>query len=916
MNIEDSAAGPPIAPPVPVRALVVLVLGLLATWLAAGALGWIAPPLQKGLTWLTFAAIVITALPTRRVSGTDVALLGGATSIALLFTASSTPAINILAVAILLAAIAQFRPGPFAQVPGPVALAAMTLAVYRFVSAGSAAAWTFSNGLGHMEGTWAGWLTGRPLLIGATFGGVDFLVVMVALAIARQMTSPGSRLAQPCKALMFILLAQTVYLVILAYSDELAALLPPQETHKYDRLSHLGIWTWYNAIRSLLPWNVPLVAAVLHSGVAVGMFGLGGYAAPDDRQAKADEPPPPEGKRRNRTLQGLALALDTSRPRPSWQWLPAGLLMFAAIAMTYMSAPPDLKNRHIVAYDDGATDWSTADPGTVPPGNMPRYGLLKALVESLGGDFIHPRDLTEADLRAADVLIVLPPKSAASATATVAPPAMPEDLRDRIWRYVADGGRLIVAADPETALRTSENSLNELLQPTKMWFRDDTANSLTERWEDNLQAAPHTATASSEPGQGYFSFDRAASIRVAWPAGPLVVGRWAWDEVGTDPERPEALPYSPGNHLGDLVLAAQQNFGQGTVVTLNAAACLSNDGIPFSYRFTGPLLSALAAKASTPLAWWRQFVGIAAAAAAIVLLFPTTLRAPQSTLGVAAAALTLAATTWACVVISNVSGQLLPSGNKSSPRPIIYVDGSHLEGMGKDPWGDNGIGRLMRILADNGYLPLIAPDVSPDRLKQAAMLISIAPGKPFNSYEIAAVKQFIIDGGFFLSMVGSPDAEPSRPLLEELNLHIEPMPLPPSERDRETTPNGPYRYPNDDDGVEFYAAWPVTGEPGAVVWPADDPDPLRKPVLAGNKIGSGQAFLLGDSAFALKKNFEEFSHNPGFWERSLKAWLGHEPPRPPASPPTIGPKNANSSNTGAIPGLPKTKDSTSQPRQP
>ena len=222
-----------------------------------------------------------------------------------------------------------------------------------------------------------------------------------------------------------------------------------------------------------------------------------------------------------------------------------------------------------------------------------------------------------------------------------------------------------------------------------MSFRDDTANSLTEHWEDNLQAAPHAATASSNPGRSHFSFDRPASIRVSFPAGPLVVGRWAWDELGTDPDRPDALAYIPGNHLGDLVLAAQQNVGRGTVVVLDAAACMGNGGIPFSYSFTGPLLSALAANSATPLAWWRQLLGVAAAAATIVLLFRQFASSQfgrlRVALGVAAAAVALALTTFACDWFNNAEAELLPSGGKTAARPIIYVDGSHLEGFAKDP---------------------------------------------------------------------------------------------------------------------------------------------------------------------------------------------------------------------------------------
>ena len=149
--------------------------------------------------------------------------------------------------------------------------------------------------------------------------------------------------------------------------------------------------------------------------------------------------------------------------------------------------------------------------------------------------------------------------------------------------------------------------------------------------------------------------------------------------------------------------------------------------------------------------------------------------------------------------------------------------------MGKDPWGENGIGRLIRVLADNGYLPLVAPDLSPERLNRAAMLISIAPGKAFSRGEIAAVHEFVAQGGFFLSMVGSPEAGPSRALLEEFDLHIQPMPVPPWVKQPETSPLASFYYPSEKQAnAEFYAAWPVSGKPGAETW--------SKPVIVGTAV--------------------------------------------------------------------------------
>ena len=51
-KLENTASNAPtFSPaPLPIPAYIVLIGGLLAAWLAAGSLGWIAPALQKALT--------------------------------------------------------------------------------------------------------------------------------------------------------------------------------------------------------------------------------------------------------------------------------------------------------------------------------------------------------------------------------------------------------------------------------------------------------------------------------------------------------------------------------------------------------------------------------------------------------------------------------------------------------------------------------------------------------------------------------------------------------------------------------------------------------------------------------------------------------------------------------------------------
>ena len=84
---------------------------------------------------------------------------------------------------------------------------------------------------------------------------------------------------------------------------------------------------------------------------------------------------------------------------------------------------------------------------------------------------------------------------------------------------------------------------------------------------------------------------------------------------------------------------------------------------------------------------------------------------------------------------------------------------------------------------------------------------------------------------------------------------------------------GRFRYPSEEQAtVEFYAAWPVSAAPGGEIWPKDNP---FGPVIAGNRIGEGQAFIIGDTAFALKKNFDAFSPNAELLAFAIEDLAGH-----------------------------------------
>ena len=232
---------------------------------------------------------------------------------------------------------------------------------------------------------------------------------------------------------------------------------------------------------------------------------------------------------------------------------------------------------------------------------------------------------------------------------------------------------------------------------------------------------------------------------------------------------------------------------------------------------------------------------------------------------------------------------LLPA--TANQRPVIYVDRrSHLEAMGKDPGAKDGTGRFMRVLAESDDSPLLAPDLAAARLKvcgcwsrsrraragakaklprsttslKTAAYSFARPGATRCRPEPAAVGHFQFANRRHAAAAVEErvgDRVPAR-------LHTASACRPPSPgclrektRSYSSTPRGPFRRPRQS------------------TWPKDDP--MHGPVLAGNSEGQGQAFLLGDTAFALNEGLTppaaaDYPYPPQnslFWQTTLRSWL-------------------------------------------
>jgi hypothetical protein len=429
-----------------------------------------------------------------------------------------------------------------------------------------------------------------------------------------------------------------------------------------------------------------------------------------------------------------------------------------------------------------------------------------------------------------------------------------------------------VAADPVISEGDSRSSFNEVLRPTAMQVRYDTAVTRTGNWEQSYEILAHPATAGLDDLRNRFGFELGSSIRTRWPARPVLVGRWGWSDPGSDAVTTGVSYYNAGKLLGDLVLAAEQPFGNGRIFVLGGTSPLRNEMLASAYPYVGRLLSYLANKPSSPQAFWRQLLGLFAlvAMAALVAMRPA---AWQIILTSAVLSVSLVC----CAAAGYWSGRVLPDGRThaaNSFNNIAYIDASHLEAYSSDLWASHGVAGLMRTLMRQGYLPLLAPELTAEQLERAGLLISIAPAREFSDRERSVVHAFVAAGGTFICIAGAENTRASAPLLAEFNFAVPRSPVPPGDEAREPEPFGHFRQSfakaSDKRYVEFYAGWPLECvAPSQQEWVAWSNGQTSRPIVVSHSEQGGTVVVIADTHFASNENLEtaedSLPDNIRFW---------------------------------------------------
>jgi len=826
--------------------LIAATAGLAAAWIVAGSTGLLAHPLRRALTLAALGVAIFAPRPFPWRGSKGLFALLATAGLAAYMTASSLPVINVMGVSFVLASLAVTFRGQAKKMLCIVSAAVAVFGLYRMACTSIPFVWSMADALGRAIGNAGGLISAQAVYVGATFAGLDCLVLMIVLWILWLASGPPPRKKRALYGFAAILGSHICYLIVLSYVPQiLAGVAEPAE--------QTG-WSWGVLFHKAIPWNLPLLACVIHLIIVSAMFRWS--AGPVESEPNFTKASVAHNRAQNILRYGV----------------PALAIILPVIIALY-PGKSDLQGEKIVFYEKGFLNWLKPAHGQYGRLSSGMYGMLPVFIESLGASSLISADLSEKDLQDADALVLLFPDE-----------PWAEGQLERIWDFVRRGGSLLVMGEHTTRDENGSNRFNEVLEPTSIRVEFDSGTFTVGGWLQSYEAIAHPATTGVPDDRNQFGVVIGASLETSPPARPLLVGRWGWSDMGDEGSGRAMMGnglYDSGEKLGDLVLAAEQPLGKGRVIAFGDTSGLTNGINVSSHVFTSRLFGYLAGGRANAHPIWRQLLGILGCGLLIGLLARHTGEGRLILV-----TLCLAGSLAVCTSISRSAGEILPDGVYKLPNNLAYIDTSHLEANSGESWRPDGIGGFILTLMRNGYLTLSLPELTAERLVRSNLLVSVAPSRSFSETEQAAIREFVLNGGTFILMAGLDEAGSSSSLLSMLGFSIgNPGPNP-----VEPEAMGHFKSPYLSSGdqrvhVRFHAAWPVA---------CNDPDARviayghnNLPVIILRQLGSGKVVVIGDTCFAANKNleweggepFEGMRENADFWRwfitqlRDQEMWI-------------------------------------------
>ncbi len=510
-------------------------------------------------------------------------------------------------------------------------------------------------------------------------------------------------------------------------------------------------------------------------------------------------------------------------------------------------------------------------------GRRPAAGGLLLFIEKAGYKLTHfgtqTNQTLEEVLRSADILII----------ANLEKPLTNKEL-NAIWSFVRRGGGLLLFADHtsvfvnDTEFHEGKDYFNNILAPTGIRINPDTADwIITDKtwirgsWAYPLDILPHPLTYRISH-QELDSVSVGASLNLTGTAKPIVMAPWGFSDnaIPSNEGHLGNRIYDHGEQIGDIVLVAEDSYGEGKVLVFGDTSYILETELPFTYALLRNIFSWLASSStlsgiivSSQLG--LSALGLVALASLIYLISHKEMLVIILCPVIIAMSLSVAGFT-----NDLVAEEMTPIGS------VAWIDQSHNNLASFKGAQDDSINGLLVNLMRNGYVPLIANDLS--EITDGNVLVIIGPTKKYTLSEADTIKNFVYSGGILVLSVGYSESESVDLILNEFDLSIVNIPLGSypwvidyhtggnlSQENLETYWHRP----------KFMEVYPVLCECNYIPYSSISYKDRKFDLIIGKLYGNGAIVLIGDSRFLLDENLERLSDPAIVVPQYKLQWVGN-----------------------------------------
>lgn len=478
----------------------------------------------------------------------------------------------------------------------------------------------------------------------------------------------------------------------------------------------------------------------------------------------------------------------------------------------------------IVFYNEGHVDWSVPIFGKYGGKKGGMFGLLLQHLRAKHYE-VTVDTITQESLGNARILVLINMNRICT-----------KNEKQLIWEFVNKGGSLLVLGD-HTGVDHIRKPFNDLLSPVKISFNFDSAISLIHIWNHAIEIKPHYIDKNIKD-ESNLQIGIGASLSITNPARPVIVGKYGFSDSGDMKAENRGylgdMRYSQGEKLGDLILAAESNYGEGKVLVFGDTSSFQNGALVQSSQFVDRVFIWLNSLEKISYPYDRYLL-------TILILLVVILLGTQKTYAKSIMIFLINLCVIALLVMV-IKQPFNVAQQEEIEAKIAYIDISHFERINLDSWGKpDGFGGLTYNLIRNGYYPKVLKTFDAPKILGAELIIIIAPAKPFTERELKLIEKFVQRGGSLILTVGWEEKTGCKKLLQYFGLDISNIPL------------GKVSPSQNLQKITFYEAWPV-------VYEQEDTEALcyvwDYPVVVYKRYFKGGILLVGDSSFLHNINIE------------------------------------------------------------